>query len=133
MLLENIMELLEQMALEGRRYFTPLYINKRLNGVIFEKDLTVLLLSPVCNDILISNFELECPEGDTDIIINDISLIPNEVRNCSVCGIEYTPDPKRIWISFNFRDEYIQKVKKKNIQQEHTANQNLKECVLIKV
>lgn len=133
MLLNNITELLEQMAIEGRRYFTPLYLSKRLNKKISEKDLTKLLLSPFCQDILISNFEVECPEGDTDFIEHDISLIPTEMRVCHLCGIDYIPDPKRIWVSFDFRDDYLQKIKKKNLQPESPLNQDIKKCELITV
>lgn len=134
MLLNNITELLEQMALEGKRYFTPLYIYKRLNEDISENDLTKLLLSSCCHDIITTNFEVECPDGDTDIIIQDISLIPNEKRNCHLCGIEYFPDPKHIWISFNFKEDYIQQVKKKNYKHlENNTNQSPKEHLLMKV
>jgi hypothetical protein len=105
--------LLEKMALEGRRYFSPKYICDRLQNADL-KEVTNYLLSNSYSDIVIPSFEIECPDGDSDFIVTDPSLIPTELRICHLCGMEYVPSPKRIWLTFNFTEEFKQYVKKKN-------------------
>lgn len=109
----EVMDLLQKMALEGRRYFSPHYICERL-GIDDAKEVASFLLSATCKDIVIPRFEVECPEGDSDFSTTDISLISNDPRTCRYCGTEYIPDPKHIWLTFNFTDQYKQDIKKKN-------------------
>lgn len=133
MLLNDINDLLLQMALEERRYFTPLYIRQRLNNKASEKEITELLLSPICRDIVVPNFEVQCPNGDTDIIVHDLQSIPSEQRVCLLCDEEYAPDPRRIWISFDFTDEYSRKIKKKSSQLNQLFTMNNRNQILTTV
>lgn len=116
----QIYGLLEDMVIENRRNFSPLYICSRLD-VDDIKGITCLLINDF-NDILSVNYEVECPNGDSDFIVNDISLIKDEIRICHHCGEEYVPDPKNIWITFNFKDDFKDYVKKKESRQIKVMN-----------
>lgn len=105
-----IIKLLEIMAVEGKRNFSPLYICEQLN-IKDEKEVAILLFS--LTDIVKPNYEVECPEGDTDFAVDNLDSITSEPRICHLCGAEYVPDPKRIWVSFNFVDSFKDEVKKK--------------------
>lgn len=131
MRLYQIVKILETLALENKRYFTPLYIANRFSIDDIE-ELTKILLSPLCKGIVVPNFEIECPEGDTDFIVHDPLSIPDESRVCHLCGVEYVPNPKRIWISFNFSDEFVNDLKKKTYQyQKGLQNYQEKKLTLV--
>lgn len=109
----EIFDILESMAAEGRRHFSPLYVCKRL-GTENVKEVIRFLFSDFCKDILRPNFEVQCPEGDSDFVVHDLNSIPtNTVKICRVCGVEYIPDLKNIWVTFDFTDDYIKNIKKK--------------------
>lgn len=109
----EIVEILENMAIEGRRNFSPLYVCKRL-GTENIKEVTAFLFSECCRDILKPNFEVQCPQGDSDFIVHDLNLVPiNTVKICHICGSEYIPNLKDIWVTFDFTDDYIKHIKKK--------------------
>lgn len=109
----KVNDILEKMAMEGRRHFSPLYVCERLNTENI-KDVVEFLFSDSCKDIIKPNFEVMCPEGDTDFIVHSLDLIPtNDVRMCHLCGTEYIPSLKDIWVTFDFTDGYINHIKKK--------------------
>lgn len=107
----EIDDVLEEMALEGRRHFAPHYVCQRL-GISEIKGVTNYLLSLVGSK-LIPSFEVECPNGDIDFAVNDPRLISKETRICHICREEYEPDPKRTWLAFDFTERYLLHVKKK--------------------
>ncbi|KAA8673374.1 hypothetical protein [Clostridium sp. HV4-5-A1G] len=107
----EIYGLLENMAIENRRNFSPLYVCKRLKTRDI-KEVTYSLINDF-KDILKINYEVECPNGDSDFIVDDISQIKDEMRICHHCGEKYIPDPKNIWLTFNFKDDFKDYVKKK--------------------
>lgn len=123
MRLYQIIKILETLAIEEKRNFTPHYIANRFN-IDDVEELTKILLSPLYKGIVIPNFEIECPEGDTDFIVHDPLSIPDEPRVCHLCGVEYVSNPKRIWISFNFTDEFTNNLKKKNCQHQKGLENN---------
>lgn len=132
-MLKDIYEVLEQMAIEGRKFFTPLYISKKLSFNIAEKDLTEILLK-YFHEVLITNFEVECPDGHSDFIVHDLDLVSTELVNCRICGMEYIPDPSRIWISFDFKPDFIELVKKKaRSSGNNHVNQKIEKCNLVTV
>lgn len=104
-------DLLEQMVLEGRQHFAPHYICQRL-GMDDIDGVADYLLS-LKNVKLIPYYEVECPEGDSDYILEDPTRLDFEPRICHICGIEYVPDPDKIWLAFDFTKAFIDHVKKK--------------------
>jgi|GEM_PF-5158525 len=110
-------DLFERMASEGKTHFTPHYICERSGNSDPDRnsilEITQYLLSLCTKGTVVPLFDVECPGGDSDFTVSDPSLITEEPRYCSYCGMEYTPNPNRIWVSFNFTDEYKNHVKKK--------------------
>jgi len=107
----SIDDILEEMALEGKTHFAPHYINTR-GGFNDLEGVTKYLLKEVGTKLEI-NFEIECPEGDSDFAIDTLDEIPSEERECSICGILYTPSSDNVWVSFDFTSEYRNHIKKK--------------------
>lgn len=115
-------DLLERMAAEGRNHFAPHYICQRLNMPDTEvSDIADYLLS-LSGKKVIPLFQVECPEGDSDFVIENPLLLDESPRICRFCGIEYIPDPGRIWLRFNFTPEFINHVKKKTISKYHRVS-----------
>lgn len=110
----EIDDLLERMASEGRNHFAPHYVCERLNYSLDQINSVADYLLSLSGRKLIPLFEVECPEGDCDFVIDNPLLLDNEYRTCSYCGTEYIPDPDRIWLCFNFTNDYLEHVKKKN-------------------
>lgn len=106
----RIYELLKDMAKDDIKKFSPVYICERL-CVDNIKLITCVLINNF-KDILKVNYEVECPNGDSDFIVDDISLIKDEMRICHHCGQEYVPNPKNIWITFNFKSDFKNYIKK---------------------
>lgn len=114
----DIDDLLERMASEGRRHFIPQYICKRLNySVEMIPDVTEYLLS-LAEKKLIPLFEVTCPEGDSDFIVENPLYLDDEPHICHYCGEEYIPDPDSIWLCFNFTKEYLEHGKKKALAEQ---------------
>lgn len=101
---------LEKMAIEGCQHFAPHYICQRLG--INEISAVADYLLSLTNSKLIPYFEVECPNGDSDFIVENPNYIPSEPRECSICGIEYEPDPENIWLAFDFTPQYLDHIKK---------------------
>ncbi|GGF87049.1 hypothetical protein [Paenibacillus aceti] len=108
-------DILEEMAFNDKKHFSPHYICA-LSGIADLKIVTQYLLSQV-NRKLKVYYEVECPEGDSDFLVDSPVEIISELRRCSVCGIEYRPDPDRVWVSFDFLPQYKDYVKKKKVRQ----------------
>lgn len=104
-------EVLARMASEGRTHFSPHYVCTYI-GVADLKSVTEYLLSLVGSKLKVY-YEVECPDGDSDFIITSPKELSGQSRKCSYCGIEYTPSPDRIWIAFDFTDDYLEFIKKK--------------------
>lgn len=107
-LIDNI---LDDMAVEERKHFSPHYVCNRA-GETNLKEVTEHLLYLVGYKLKVY-FEVECPEGDSDFAVSHPSQIEKKVRTCSICGVEYIPDENRIWVAFDFLPEYVDVVKKK--------------------
>lgn len=105
-------DILEEMAREKKVHFSPHYLCTR-SGIHDLKGVTEYLLKLV-NQKLIVNFEVECPDGDSDYALNTLGEMDSVPKECHICGRSYTPDPERVWIIFDFTDEYKSYVKKKN-------------------
>jgi hypothetical protein len=110
-------DILEEMALENKSHFSPHYVCNRskINDL---KAVTEYLLQLVGNKLNVY-FEVECPEGDSDFAVESPLDLSKEVRKCHICGNEYTPDLEKIWISFDFKPQYKEYVKKKRKQKEY--------------
>ncbi|MCM3705303.1 hypothetical protein M3205_06120 [Cytobacillus firmus] len=104
-------EILEEMALENKSHFSPRYICNR-SGIHDLKAVTEYLIQLVGQKLRVT-FEVECPEGDSDFAVESPHELSNEKRICHICGVEYIPNPERIWVAFDFLPEYKQYVKKK--------------------
>lgn len=102
---------LEEMAIEGVTHFSPNYVCQR-SGINDTKSMTEYLLQQVDTKLKVY-FEVECPDGDSDFVVSSPSDIIIEPRTCSVCFEEYTPNPEDIWIAFDFTENYLDHVKKK--------------------
>lgn len=104
-------DLLEIMAIEGRRRFSPNYVCERLNidDIMAVADYLISLTGQK----LVPQFEVECPNGDSDFSVSDPRLITSDNRCCSICGEEYMPDPDRVWLVFDFTDKFVDHIKKK--------------------
>jgi len=110
----DIDNLLESMACQEKIHFAPSYVCNKL-GINDSEKVANYLLSLVPKK-LVPLFEVECPEGDSDFRVENPNSLPlEEPRVCHHCGIEYVPDPNRIWLAFNFADHYIKSVKKNNV------------------
>ncbi|WP_152523964.1 hypothetical protein [Sporomusa ovata] len=103
---------LDTMAIQGIKHFHPLYVSRHLSGNINLKKLIEYLLSQVGQKLRVY-YELQCPNGHTDYSVSSLDDIELKLRDCSYCGEEYQPDPKEIWISFDFLSDYLDYVKKK--------------------
>ncbi|MEY2239357.1 hypothetical protein [Bacillus altitudinis] len=109
--------ILENMALEGKRYFSPHYIISaaETQGVELSlKEVTEYLLSLVPNKIKV-HYEMECPNGDSDFEIVSPHDFIEETKICHICSVEYITNLNRIWVYFDFTPEYIDFLKKKRI------------------
>jgi len=104
-------DILEEMAVENKKHFSPHYVCSRA-GTSDLKSVTKYLLDLVGKKLNVY-FEVECPEGDSDYAVNSPEEIENDFRFCSICQTEYIPSPDKIWIGFDFIPEYIDYVKKK--------------------
>jgi hypothetical protein len=110
---EIINDALKEMAYEERKYFSPHYVSTR-TGIADLKYVTEHLLSLAASGkILFVNYEIECPEGDSDFSVNKLEDLVFEPRICHVCGVEYIPDLDRIWVTFDFYPDYVDFIKKK--------------------
>lgn len=109
-------DILEEMAIEERVHFSPHYVCTRA-GIDDLKSVTEYLLKLVGQKLIV-NFEVECPEGDSDFAVKTPQELRNEERACHICGKEYVPNPDRVWIIFDFIPEYKEYVKKKNIKRQ---------------
>lgn len=107
---------LEQMAFEEKRHFSPHYFCA-VTGIADLKFATEYLLFEAkkpFNRKLNVFYEVECPEGDSDFTIDSPDHVPNDLRVCQYCGTAYFPDPRKIWIAFDFTKDYTDFVKKKS-------------------
>ena len=111
-------EILEEMAFERKRHFSPHYVSNRA-GINDLKAVTEYLLKEVGTKLNVY-FEVECPEGDSDFAVKSPLDLPNEIRSCHICQTEYTPDPSRVWIAFDFTPQYDEYVKKKKMKKKTT-------------
>lgn len=58
--------------------------------------------------ILQPNFDIVCPFCDkTFKVVNDLSLIPIENIKCEECEEEFVPDPRKVWVTYSVRPEFI--------------------------
>lgn len=106
-------DVLEEMAIEDKTHFSPRLICQKSN-INDLKFVTEYLLSLVKSKSRIKvNYEVECPNGDSDFAIKDPNELELELRECHICTIPYRPSLDRIWISFDFLPEYKEHVKKK--------------------
>lgn len=127
----ELMSILESMAFEGKNHFSPLYISNTYKTADVEKVVS-LLLSDLFREIVIPILEVECPEGDADFTVQGINDLPQELRVCHQCGIEYVPDPKHIWVTFDFSADFKEFVKKKNPKVSHQQTmRHLKHPILV--
>lgn len=110
-MLYTIEDILEEMVIENKRNFSPHYICNR-SGIKDIKLVTECLFDLVGKKLSVF-YEVECPEGDSDFEIKSLSDLPQEIKICHICGVEYKPNIERIWVGFNFLPEYIFHVKKK--------------------
>lgn len=126
----EIDDLLEQMVLEGREHFAPHYVCERL-GIDNIESVADYLLS-LSDKKVIPIFEVECPEGDSDFTVPSPTMIDcNEPRTCRICGIEYTPDPEKIWLAFDFTKPFIDHIKKKSKKHQEPCSHQVIELVLV--
>ena len=52
--------------------------------------------------VLVTSYEIECPEGDSDFSVSSIHKIPWGVElQCRVCDTIYTPSISNIWLTFS--------------------------------
>jgi len=115
--LEDILSgLLEKMALEGKRHFSPHYVCT-LSGIADIVLVSEYLFQQVSRKRLKVFFEVECPEGDSDFAIKSPDEIPRTKRKCHICGTEYVPNPEKIWVAFSFEQAYLDYLKKKTIKE----------------
>jgi hypothetical protein len=117
-------DVLEEMAKEGRKHFSPHYVCAR-TGIADLKFVTEHMLTQVGKKLRVY-FEVECPEGDSDFPVNNPLDIVQEERECHICGIKYTPNPEKVWIAFDFLPPYLEHVKKKLRGQPNLLLQTLK-------
>lgn len=108
-------DVLEEMALENKTHFSPRYICHR-SGILDLKIVTEYLERFIGSKLII-NFEVECPEGDSDFAVMSPEQVETEPRRCHICNTEYVPDQNKIWVSFDFTPDFIEHVKKKNAKQ----------------
>ncbi|MCY9027164.1 hypothetical protein MOF32_30295 [Priestia megaterium] len=112
-------DILEEMAIEGKRYFSPHYIisiAKQSGQILTLKETTNHLLSLVgSNKKLQVFYEVECPNGDNDFPISSPLELSNEERTCHLCHVEYIPSPDRVWVYFDFTPAYKNYLKKKSL------------------
>jgi hypothetical protein len=104
-------DILEQMVIENKKFFSPNYICNRAN-ISDLKEVTEYLLRQVGNKLNVF-YEVECPEGDSDFAVKSPLELPTETKTCHICGTEYVPRPDKIWVVFDFIPEYRDYVKKK--------------------
>lgn len=104
-------DVLEEMALEGKKHFSPHYVCAR-TGIADLKFVTEHMLSQVGKKLRVY-FEIECPEGDSDYAVDSPLDIVEEERQCHVCGIRYIPNTDKVWVAFDFLPPYVEHVKKK--------------------
>lgn len=107
----EIDDLLELMVLEDIQHFSPHYICDHLNIIDIEGVSNYLLT--LVNKKLIVHYEIECPDGHSDIEVLDPTNLPKEPRECICCGTQYIPNAEDIWVAFDFTAPYIEYVKKK--------------------
>lgn len=108
---KHIDELLEILVLEKKNHISPHYICRRLNITDIE-GVTKYLLSLDGSKIKIS-YVVECPDGDGDLVVSNLSEINSEPRICRLCGQDYIPDPNRVSVVFDFTSEFVEKVTEK--------------------
>lgn len=104
-------DVLEEMALEGRKHFSPHYVCTR-TGIADLKFVTEHMLTQVGKKLRVY-FEVECPEGDSDYAVDSPMDVVKEERQCSICGIRYEPNPEKVWVAFDFLPLFLEHVKKK--------------------
>lgn len=118
-------DILEEMAMENIQHFSPHYVCNRANNNNL-KEVTDYLLELVGKKLKVY-FEVECPDGDSDYAVDSPADIEFKPRKCSICDIEYIPDPERIWVAFDFSPNYLEHVKKKeNYKQQLELRKNHK-------
>lgn len=119
----QIDDLLERWAVEGKRRFSPTSVCRELGTDDFQA-VTAHMLGQT-NRKLIVRYEVECPYGHSDFSVTDPTKIPMEPRRCRLCeaDYEYTPDPNRIWVVFDFTPEFVEFAKKKSTS--HSARRQV--------
>jgi len=61
------------------------------------------LLKKVHEGVLKVNYEIECPKcGNSTLVVHKLKDIPSVVIDCRYCDEQYIPNPKRVWITFDF-------------------------------
>lgn len=109
---------LEAMAIQGKRHFSPHFVCAA-SGVADIKSVTEFLIQESQKERarkLNMYFEVECPEGDSDFAVKSPTEIRYGLTRCHICGTDYVPDPNRVWIAFDFTEEYKEFVKKKTAE-----------------
>jgi len=104
-------DVLEEMAVEGKKHFSPHYVCTR-TGIADLKFVTEHLLTLLGKKLRVY-FEVECPDGDSDYAVDSPSDIVKEERKCHICDVTYIPNPEKVWIAFDFLPPYVEHVKKK--------------------
>lgn len=111
-MLYELDDVLLEMASEDRKHFSPHYVCKR-SGINDFKAVSQYLVDLVNKKLKIT-FEVECPEGDGDFNVPNLNELDGEIKTCHLCQREYIPDPERIWIYFDFKEDFIEYAKKKS-------------------
>ncbi|GGF72709.1 hypothetical protein GCM10010912_17390 [Paenibacillus albidus] len=105
---------LEIMAQNNKKHFSPHFVCAQ-SGIADIKAVTEYLYSQVGRKLKVY-YEVECPDGDSDFAVVSPDLVSDDWKVCSICGIDYIPDPDRVWVAFDFLPPYIDHVKKKSIK-----------------
>ncbi|WP_201317825.1 hypothetical protein [Paenibacillus sp. EPM92] len=115
--LEGILEKsLEEMAVQDKKFFSPHFVCT-YTGIADLKAVSEYLFTEAAKTKrkkIYVYYEVECPEGDSDFSVDTPEKLPIIERRCHICGIDYIPNPERIWVGFNFTSEYLQFVKKRS-------------------
>lgn len=123
-------DILEEMAMDNIKHFSPHYVCNLSNNNNL-KEVTDYLLELVGRKLKVY-FEVECPEGDSDYAVDSPADIEFKPRTCSICNIEYIPDPERVWVAFDFLPEYLEYVKKKKTnKQQYKLERKRKHLLLV--
>lgn len=102
--LEQINRFLAEAYEEGLIRFSPLLLKQKSN---LSDDRSIeALLKCTQRGILKINYEIQCPQCESsDAVVNRLEEIPVEEIKCRVWDDPYTPEPKFIWVTFDFLEK----------------------------